>query len=93
LIASLDVCGFFFRDTPDYQPSLELTEFIRSGSTPIYIGFGSIVIENAAEMTQVLIEAVRLSNVRAIISRGWSMLGGPSNTDNIFYLDDCPHGN
>ncbi|KAJ6030987.1 hypothetical protein N7540_001719 [Penicillium herquei] len=88
--ANIDVCGFFFRKTPDYQPDSELTAFLRSGPPPIYIGFGSIVIENSGSMTEILLQAIKETGVRAIISRGWSRLGGP-NLPNVLYLDDCPH--
>lgn len=39
-----------------------------------------------------ILEAVRQTGVRAIISRGWSKLGGSQESDsNVFYLGDCPH--
>lgn len=41
-------------------------------------------------MTQTILEAVQISGVRAIISRGWSKLGG-EDTEDVMYLDDCPH--
>lgn len=85
-----DVCGFFFRDPPDYQPSPDLAEFLSAGPLPIYIGFGSIVIDNPDEMTEILLRAIEETGVRAIVSRGWSKLGGPI-VPHIFYLDDCPH--
>jgi hypothetical protein len=81
------------RDEPLYSPSEELTSFLEAGTTPIYIGFGSIVLEDADKMTKILIEACRMSKVRAIVSRGWSKLGGQSsNTNDILFLGDCPHG-
>jgi sterol 3beta-glucosyltransferase len=41
----------------------------------------------------VIKEACRRLNVRVIISRGWSKLGGGEpNSADVFYLDDCPHG-
>ncbi|KAI9930242.1 hypothetical protein MW887_012054 [Aspergillus wentii] len=86
----IDVCGFFFRDPPDYSPPPDLAHFLQSGPTPIYIGFGSIVIDDPPRVTAILLEAIRATGVRAVISRGWSKLGGDS-TDDIFYLDDCPH--
>lgn len=89
LIAT-DVCGFFFRDSPNYTPSNELDHFLHDGPKPVYIGFGSIVIDDPKKMTQTILEAVRISGVRAIISRGWSKLGGRETPD-VFYLDDCPH--
>ncbi|KAE9377348.1 glycosyltransferase family 1 protein [Stipitochalara longipes BDJ] len=87
---ALDICGFFFRDPPNYQPTPDLDAFLRAGPPPVYIGFGSIVIDDPEKMSSLLLQAIRLCGVRAIISRGWSKLGGPE-MDNVFYLGDCPH--
>ncbi len=59
---------------------------------PIYIGFGSIVIDDPERLTMLLLEAIENTGVRAIISRGWSKLGKLHNARNVFYLDECPHG-
>ncbi|CAG8902486.1 unnamed protein product [Penicillium egyptiacum] len=86
----IDVCGFFFREPPNYTPPPELANFLRDGPPPVYIGFGSIVIGDPEKFTATVLEAVHTVGVRAIISRGWSKLGGASSR-NIFYIDDCPH--
>jgi hypothetical protein len=89
----LDVCGFFMRDEPQYTPPADLDAFLASGPPPLYVGFGSIVIENPQRLTETILEATRRCGVRVIISRGWSKLGGDSpNTDQVFFLGDCPHG-
>ncbi|WYZ35207.1 hypothetical protein EsH8_I_001483 [Colletotrichum jinshuiense] len=88
--AYIDVCGFFFREPPQYTPPPDLANFLKNGPTPIYIGFGSIVIDNPEEMTRTLVEAVRATGVRAIISKGWSNLGG-IDSDDVLFLGDCPH--
>ncbi|KAF3017109.1 sister chromatid cohesion protein 1 [Neopestalotiopsis sp. 37M] len=88
--AHIDVCGFFFREPPSYSPPPELVEFIQSGPPPIYIGFGSIVLDDPEGMTGRILEAIRRCGVRALISRGWSNLGGEA-TENVMYLGDCPH--
>ncbi|KAH7378083.1 hypothetical protein BKA64DRAFT_714582 [Cadophora sp. MPI-SDFR-AT-0126] len=88
-----DVCGFFFREEPDYTPDAELDHFLRSGPPPVYIVFGSIVIDSPENLTDILIEALRACGTRAIISRGWSKLGSGlsehANPD-ILFLGDCP---
>ena len=76
---------------PAYDPPSDLVQFLRSGTPPIYIGFGSIVIDDPTHLTNVIIESIKSSGVRAIISRGWSSIGAAEGTDSIFYLDDCPH--
>ncbi|KAJ6466955.1 sterol glucosyltransferase [Mycena sanguinolenta] len=86
----MDVCGFFFREPPNYTPPPELDAFLRAGPPPVYIGFGSIVIDDSGRMSATVLGAVRLAGVRAIISRGWSKLDGPPLPD-VLYLGDCPH--
>ena len=86
------MCGFFFRGEPTYTPDDELDNFLRSGPPPVYIGFGSIVMDDAENMTAILLGAVRACGVRAIISRGWSKLGTGQQDPNILFLGDCPHG-
>lgn len=75
---------------PDYKPPADLVDFIHRGPKPIYIGFGSIVVEDPQQFTTTILEAVRQAGVRAVISRGWNSLDGNSSPD-IFYLDECPH--
>ncbi|KAJ5780212.1 hypothetical protein N7457_005372 [Penicillium paradoxum] len=89
--AHLDVCGFFFRSPPEFTPPPDLDAFLQNGPPPVYIGFGSIVIEDPPAMTATLVKAVRAWGGRAIISRGWSNLGEAQSDDQIFYLGDCPH--
>ncbi|KAH8202508.1 hypothetical protein TruAng_003316 [Truncatella angustata] len=91
----LDVCGFFFRSPPEYSPDPELADFLANGPPPIYIGFGSIVIDEPDRLTAMILKAVRATGVRAIISKGWSDLGGRGQLqfqdENVIYLGDCPH--
>ncbi|KAJ5947875.1 hypothetical protein N7466_000890 [Penicillium verhagenii] len=89
--SNIDVCGFFFRSLPDYKPPLNLDLFLQNGSPPVYIGFGSIVIEDPVSMTNIILGAVRSLGIRAIISRGWSKIGEAASDNQVFYLDDCPH--
>lgn len=43
-------------------------------------------------MTAMILEAVRITGIRAVVSRGWSKLGGGQQSgDEVFYLEDCPH--
>ncbi|PIG80885.1 sterol glucosyltransferase [Aspergillus arachidicola] len=86
----IDVCGFFFRDEPLYT-SPEIQEFINRGSMPVYIGFGSIVMDDPAAMTAMIQGACQELGIRAIVSKGWSKLGQGCNDPNILFIEDCPH--
>ncbi|KAH7134102.1 hypothetical protein EDB81DRAFT_694216 [Dactylonectria macrodidyma] len=88
----IDISGFFLRDEPSYTPPLDLEAFLAQDPPPIYIGFGSIVLEDATNMTVIIKEACKRIGVRVVVSRGWSKLGGDEpNSDSVYYLGDCPH--
>ena len=75
---------------PIYQPPPDLDDFLRAGLALVYIGLGSVATSNAAEMSSLILDAIPFCGVRAILSRGWSKLGG-LKLENVFYLGDCPH--
>ncbi|TPX46531.1 undecaprenyldiphospho-muramoylpentapeptide beta-N-acetylglucosaminyltransferase [Synchytrium endobioticum] len=98
------ICGYWFLDNPehDWTPPPSLIEFMNAGPKPIYIGFGSIVVPDPDEMTNIIIEAVKKAGVRAILSKGWSARGVESKSpnsptkaelfpDNIFPIASVPH--
>ncbi|KAM0314009.1 hypothetical protein ACHAO8_004963 [Botrytis cinerea] len=89
----IDVCGFFFRPPPSYDPDARILGFLEAGPQPIYIGFGSIVMEDSQKMTATIMAAVQNCGVRAIVSKGWSKLGQEveNENENVLFIDDCPH--
>ena len=87
----IDVTGFIFRSTPAYTPPDNLARFLQAGPAPVYIGFGSIVVERPEVLLQTILQAVELSGTRCIISKGWSSLATNEIPDNVFFVGDCPH--
>ncbi|KDQ13964.1 glycosyltransferase family 1 protein [Botryobasidium botryosum FD-172 SS1] len=72
------ISGYWFLDNADQEwtPPESLLEFMslarKEGKPLVYIGFGSIVVPNPRAMTKNIIKAVLKSDVRAIVSKGWS---------------------
>jgi UDP:flavonoid glycosyltransferase YjiC (YdhE family) len=90
--SEIDVAGFVFLDLAStFQPPPDLEKFLNAGEPPIYIGFGSIVVDDADAFTQMIFEAVELAGVRALVSKGWGGLGGDDVPDNVFMLENTPH--
>ncbi|OAR01130.1 hypothetical protein LLEC1_07272 [Akanthomyces lecanii] len=88
----INITGFSFLPlASSYTPPDDLTAFLAAGPAPIYIGFGSIVVEKPEELTKLLFTAVKQAGVRAIISKGWSKFGGNDVPDNIYLIGNCPH--
>ncbi|KAH8781193.1 glycosyltransferase family 28 domain-containing protein [Diaporthe sp. PMI_573] len=88
----IDISGFVFLDlASSFTPPDPLDQFLKSGDQPVYIGFGSIVVDDADKFTEMVFEAVRLAGVRALVSKGWGGLGGENVPDDIFMLENTPH--
>lgn len=65
---------------------------MKAGPPPVYIGFGSIVVDDPDKFTKLIFKAVELAGVRALVSKGWGGLGDKDNTpDNIYMLENTPH--
>jgi UDP:flavonoid glycosyltransferase YjiC (YdhE family) len=90
-LANPDISGFFFYSQPSYQPPPDLIAFLNAGPPPIYIGFGSIVIDNPTKLTETLFKVIQKLNIRALISKGWGGLTSQFTPENIFFLDNVPH--
>jgi UDP-glucoronosyl and UDP-glucosyl transferase len=90
----ITISGFFFLSlASNYQPDPDLANFLASGPPPIYIGFGSIVVEDPNAMTKLIFEAIKETGQRAFVSKGWGGLGGNEldKPDGVFMLGNCPH--
>ena len=89
---NIDVCGFgFLSSESSYTPPPEIATFLDSGPKPIYIGFGSIVVDNPDKLTKIVFEAVKKTGQRALVSKGWGNLGADEVPDNILMIGNCPH--
>ncbi|KAG0570975.1 hypothetical protein KC19_6G201900 [Ceratodon purpureus] len=89
----VDVVGFCFLNlASDYKPPEDLVKFLQAGPPPIYIGFGSLPVEDPQGMTKIIVEAINKTGQRGIIGKGWGGIGDLDEVpENIFLLSDCPH--
>ncbi|GMF42526.1 unnamed protein product [Phytophthora fragariaefolia] len=89
-----DVIGTVTLEGPSssYTPSPELEAFLGDDAGPIFVGFGSMVLQDPKGVTKMIIEAAEQARVRVLIQSSWSdMAGGLTIPDNIFFLGSCPH--
>ncbi|KAG5420915.1 ATG26 [Candida metapsilosis] len=99
------VTGYWFLDEggSDYKPPQDLVDFINQAARDekkiVYIGFGSIVVKDAASLTKAVIEAVLEADVRCILNKGWSDRGSNKDKnkmevelpDEVFNAGSIPH--
>ncbi|KAL1542548.1 sterol 3beta-glucosyltransferase [Salvia divinorum] len=89
----IDVVGFCFLDlASNYVPPDSLVNWLNDGKKPIYIGCGSLPVEEPEKMTQIIVRALEITEQRGIINKGWGGLGNLAETkDFVYLLDNCPH--
>lgn len=90
----ISISGFYFLNlATDYTPDPDLKAFLDAGPPPVYIGFGSIVLDDPNAMTKKLFEAVEKTGQRALVSKGWGGMGADElgKPDNVFMLGNVPH--
>ena len=83
--------GVWHLASPSYTPPTELVDFLAAGRPPVIITFGSMGGSNGRETTEILIEAVKKTNQRAIIQAGWGQLGTPETLSDIYCTEYVPH--
>lgn len=86
------VTGYWFLDSPaNWQPDPELVRFLQEGSTPVYIGFGSMFIGGGKQRTEIALQALKLAGQRGILATGWGGLTADNSSKDVFVLDAIPH--
>lgn len=87
--ADLDVVqtGAWIR--PDERPlPADLEAFLDAGAPPVYVGFGSIPLRDAEDVSRAAIEAVRSQGHRVLVGRGWADLTLIDDQDDCFALGE-----
>ncbi|KAL1539616.1 sterol 3beta-glucosyltransferase [Salvia divinorum] len=89
----IDVVGFCFLDlATNYEPPESLLNWLKAGPKPIYIGFGSLPVQEPEKMTKIIVEALEKTQQRGIINKGWGGLGDlAEGKDFVYLLDNVPH--
>ncbi len=88
----IDLANFIFHEQAHaYEPPSALRDFLAAGEAPIYVGFGSVRVEDPAAITRVILTALDEAGARGIVSEGWAHLGGEALPPSVFLIGDCPH--
>ncbi|MBK8784733.1 MAG: glycosyltransferase family 1 protein, partial [Anaerolineales bacterium] len=88
----IHVTGYWFLDSADnWNPPSDLVDFLEAGSPPIYIGFGSMSSRNPQGTADLVVEAVKKTNQRALLFSGWGGLHKENLPDSILIIDSTPH--
>jgi UDP:flavonoid glycosyltransferase YjiC (YdhE family) len=90
----ISISGFYFLNlASNYTPTPDFQAFLDAGPAPVYIGFGSIVLDDPNAMTELIFDVVRKTGQRVLLSKGWGGIGADSLRipDGVFMLGNVPH--
>jgi sterol 3beta-glucosyltransferase len=89
---SIEVTGYWFLDEPaGWLPPAALEKFLQHGPPPVYIGFGSMSHRDPDVTMRLILDALRLTGLRAVVLSGWGGLRGADLPSSVFVADSVPH--
>jgi sterol 3beta-glucosyltransferase len=69
----------------------EVADFVEGDSPVVYVGFGSMAGVDPERTGRMIVEAVRLTGLRAVVATGWGGIGTGQADKNVLFLKDVPH--
>lgn len=87
------VTGYWFLEhSYEWQPPVDLVDFIKSGVPPIYVGFGSMSEQHPEAVTSLVLDALVQTKQRGILLSNWEGLHDVNLPDNVFPITKAiPH--
>ena len=82
---------WFLDEGQDWHPDSALSDFLKDGDPPVYIGFGSMTTGNPAKLAQVIVDGVRTSGARAILATGWGAIAEIDVPRTVHVIKGAPH--
>ena len=90
----ITISGSYLLSSGDYTPSPELQAFLDAGPPPVYIGFGSIVLDDPHATTDLMFEVSRQTGQRLLLFEspgGMHVAASNCIPDTVFMLGNAPH--
>lgn len=86
------ITGYWFLDpAPSWKPPSDLVDFLKAGSPPVYIGFGSMGNRNPEETTRLALQALSETKQRGLLASGWGGLSQADLPKTVYMLPSVPH--
>ncbi|NTW29119.1 MAG: glycosyltransferase family 1 protein [Coriobacteriia bacterium] len=86
------VTGYWFLEPSlEWRPPTELVAFLEAGPPPVYVGFGSMGSKNPEATADLVLESLRRTGQRGVLSSGWGGLTKNDLPDSVCMIGSIPH--
>ncbi|QTZ90155.1 glycosyltransferase [Streptomyces auratus] len=86
----MEVAGYWWPwEAPDWTPDSRLTDFLQAGPPPVYVGFGSMALDEPERLGRLVGRALRLAGVRGVVQTAWAGLS--VDGDDVLTVGEVPH--
>jgi sterol 3beta-glucosyltransferase len=83
--------GYWLPEQGSWQPPESLLRFLDAGPPPVFIGFGSMPVPDAAHTTKIIVKALQRSGQRGILHAGWAGLAQEDLPEHIYKIDNASY--
>lgn len=87
----IHITGYWFPEEKQWEPPIDLLDFLDAGNPPVFIGFGSMPVKNPRQTTEIILEALKRSGQRGILHTGWGGLGNLALPKSVFKIEYAPY--
>jgi UDP:flavonoid glycosyltransferase YjiC (YdhE family) len=88
---NVHVTGYWPAQNIDWRPPEALRRFLQSGPAPLFIGFGSMPINDPEATMTMILAATESCGLRAVVHSGWAGLNQRQLPGHIYSLDHAPY--
>jgi sterol 3beta-glucosyltransferase len=86
------VCGYWsMQIPPEWSPPRKLAAFLDAGDPPVYVGFGSMTIDDPPRLGAMIEEVAERLGTRAVLALGYHSLRGLKSSERILVIRHAPH--
>ncbi len=84
--------GYWFKEASHVNVKrAHIDKFLKDGSPPVYVGFGSAVEKDVSRPHQAVVRALEQAGARGVISYSHDNSAGPGDSERAFVIGETPH--